>query len=320
MRHTTIPWQVRFGLLSLIWGSSFLLIKAALRAWEPLQVGAGRILFGALATAALALATRSRLPRSWRVWAHLQVTAFLLATAPFVLFPLGEERVSSALAGIGNATTPLATVLATFALLPQDRLSRTKLGAVAVGFVGVVVIMAPWEAHERPDLLGFGMTLVAGGCYGVGWTYLRRFLAPEDLGGLSLPAAQLLAAAGQMLLVLGGWWLLHREQVSWPFATRPLAGSDLTPAVLALAALGVVGTGLAYWLQFDVVRAVGQQVASTVTYVIPVVAVALGVLVLHERLTWPELAGAAIVVGSAIAIGRAQRPGSATADLGTNQT
>ena len=79
-------------------------------------------------------------------------------------------------------------------------------------------------------------------------------------------------------------------------------------ADLDLAAHGVVGTGLAYWLQFDVVRAVGQQVASTVTYVIPVVAVALGVLVLHERLTWPELAGAAIVVGSAIAIGRPQRP------------
>ena len=107
--------------------------------------------------------------------------------------------------------------------------------------------MAPWEAHERPDLLGFGMTLVAGGCYGVGWTYLRRFLAREDLGGLSLPAAQLLAAAGQMLLVLGGWWLLHREQVSWPFGTRQLAGSDVTPAVLALAALGVVGTVRPRW-------------------------------------------------------------------------
>ena len=305
-----VPWQVKFGLLALIWGASFLFIKAALGLLQPLQVGAGRIVLGAATTGALAVAARVRLPRSWRVWAHLQVTSVLLCTLPFLLFPLGEERVSSALAGIGNAITPVATVLATAALVPHETFSRRKLLAVAAGFLGVVVIMAPWQVTERPDLLGFGATLVAGSCYGLGWTYIKRFLGDADLGGLALPAAQLLSAAVQITLVTVIWWALQRDQLAAPWSPRPDAPA-LAPgpahasvlALLALAALGVLGTGVAYALQFDVFREVGQQVSSTVTYLIPVVAVLLGVLVLGERLTWAEVAGFAIVLGSAIVIG-----------------
>jgi drug/metabolite transporter (DMT)-like permease len=297
-----VPWQVKFMLLALIWGASFLFIKAALGLLQPLQVGAGRILLGAATTGALAAAARARMPRSWRVWAHLQVTSLLLCTLPFLLFPVGEERVSSALAGIGNAITPVATVLATAALLPHETFSRRKLLAVAGGFVGVVVIMAPWRVTERPDLWGFGATLVAGCCYGLGWTYIKRFLRPEDLPGLALPAAQLLSAAGQITLVTVGWWALQRDSLSAPWSPRPDAA---TPgmALLALLALGVLGTGLAYALQFDVFRAVGQQVSSTVTYLIPVVAVLLGVLVLGEHLTATEVIGFVIVLASAIVIG-----------------
>lgn len=301
-----MPWQVKFGLLALIWGASFLFIKAALELLQPLQVGAGRIVLGAATTGALAVAARVRLPRSWRVWAHLQVTSVLLCTLPFLLFPLGEERVTSALAGIGNAITPVATVLATAALVPQETFSRRKLLAVAAGFVGVVVIMAPWQVTERPDLVGFGATLVAGSCYGLGWTYIKRFLGHADLGGLALPAAQLLSAAVQITLVTVVWWALQRDHLAAPWTPRPdapAAAQASALALLALAALGVLGTGLAYALQFDVFREVGQQVSSTVTYLIPVVAVLLGVLVLGERLTWAEIAGFVIVLGSAVVIG-----------------
>lgn len=305
-------WQAKFAALALIWGSSFLLMKVGLEALAPLQLATLRIVTGALTVLVTALLLGARLPRGARVWGHLTVCGFVLCSLPFMLFPLGEERVSSALAGIGNATTPLSAVLFTLLLVPAERVSGRILAAVMVGFAGVIVITQPWQAQGRPDLVGFGMTLVAGASYGFGWTYVRRFLAPYDVGGLSLPAAQLLMASAQMLLVTLVWWLFHRGDepagIPLPWSTRPDAPSVLWPLVAVLA-LGVVGTGLAYALQFDVVRAVGPTVGATVTYVIPVVAVVLGIVFLHERLQWPQALGAAVILGSAVVVGRPRRAG-----------
>ncbi len=304
-RRARIPWQLKFAVLALIWGGSFLLMKVGLEALQPVQVATLRILSGALTLLVVASMTGVRLPRERRVWLHLVVSGFFLCSLPFTLFPLGEERVSSALAGIGNATTPLAAVLFTLVLLPGDRPSRRLLTALLVGFAGVVVIMQPWDSQGRPDLVGFVMTLLAGASYGLGWTYLKRFLSPGDVGGLSLPAAQLGMASVQMLLVIGGWWLLHRDAVPAPWSVR--AGSPVLWPVLAVLTLGVVGTGVAYALQFDIVRQVGPTVGATVTYVIPVVAVALGIVFLHERLRLPQAVGAAIVLSAAVVIGLPDR-------------
>lgn len=295
-----LPWQAKFGALALIWGSSFLLMKYALHWFAPIQIATGRILFGAVTVTLLLRLVGGRLPRSRRVWAHLLVVGLLLASLPFTLFPLGEERVASALAGIGNATTPMATVLATAAMLPAERLPGRKIVAVGVGFLGVLVIAQPWQASGRPDLLGFGFTLVAGASYGIGWTWVRKHLAKEDLGGLQLPAALLVVASAQMVVVLLAWWALHRGAFATPWSSVAGATGGWAQPVLSLLALGVLGTGVAYLLQFDVVRAVGQQVGSLVTYVIPIVSVALGYLLLGERLGVWQLAGAALVLGAAV--------------------
>ncbi len=305
-----VPWQVKFGALALIWGGSFLLMKVGLQALAPVQISTLRIASGAVTVLLTALVMGVRLPSWGRVWGHLFVAGIVLCSLPFTLFPLGEERVSSALAGIGNATTPLSAVLFTMLLLPADRVDRRTVVAVVTGFLGVVVIMQPWEANGRPDVVGFGMTLLAGASYGLGWTYVKRFLAKDDIGGLGMPAAQLLMGAAQMLAVTVVWWWLHRGSeptgmpAPWSFA--PGSGSAVWP-VVAILVLGVVGTGLAFVLQYDVVREVGPTVGATVTYVIPVVAVVLGMVFLHEQLQWPQVAGAAVVLASAVAIGRARR-------------
>ena len=308
-----VPWQVKFLSLALIWGSSFLLMKIGLGSLAPLQISGLRIFAGVSALLVLLWATRGRLPRGRRTWGHLMVTGFFLGTLPFSLFAASEEHVSSALAGIGNATTPLAAVLISLALLPAERLPRPKVAAVLAGFLGVLVILQPWEAVGRPDPLGFGMTLVAGASYGLGWTYVKRFLQRDNPGGLSMPTAQLLTAAAQMLVVLALWWAISRDTVAAPWSLRPdaTAASALWP-VVAVLALGVVGTGLAYVLQFDVVRAAGPTVGTTVTYLIPVVSVVLGVTLLDETLAWPQLLGAAIVLASAVVIGMPRRRRAAT--------
>ena len=303
-----VPWPVKFGALAVIWGSSFLLMKVGLDALAPVQIATLRIVTGALTVLTAALAMGVRLPPFGRIWGHLAVAGLVLCSIPFVLFPLGEERVSSALAGIGNATTPLSAVLFTVLLLPASRPDRRTVLAVVTGFLGVVVILQPWEAQGRPDMVGFAMTLLAGASYGLGWTYVKRFLSKDDLGGLGMPAAQLLMAALQMVVVNLVWWWLHGSTTGMaaPWSPVPGSGSVLWP-LAAILVLGVVGTGLAFVLQYDVVREVGPTVGATVTYVIPVVAVILGMVFLDERLQWPQVVGAVIVLASAVVIGRPRR-------------
>lgn len=302
---------MKFGALALIWGSSFLFMKLGLRWFAPIQIATFRIVLGAATVVILLRATGGRLPRSRLVWRHLLLVGVFLACLPFVLFPMGEERVSSALAGIGNATTPLATVLATMVLIPPDRLAGRRIAAVVVGFLGVVVIAQPWESVGAPDLVGFGMTVVAGASYGLGWTWVRKYLSHADLGGLQLPAALLTVAAAQMTVVLLVWWAFHRDRYPAPWAAAADATGGAPAPILSLLALGVLGTGIAYLFQFDVFRAVGQQVGSLVTYLIPVVAVVLGYLVLDERLGYWQLVGAALVLGSAVVVTRPARPSRA---------
>ena len=306
MKATRVPWQVKYIALAFIWGSSFLLMKVGLRSLAPLQISGLRIFSGVVVLMLLLMAARGRLPRERRIWGHLMVTGFFLGSLPFSLFALGEERVSSALAGIGNSTTPIATVLFSLMLLPTDKIGMRKIVGVLLGFVGVVVIMQPWQSQGRPDLLGFGMTLVAGMSYGLGWTYTKRFLGRADFGGLTLPAAQMLTSAGQMLVALVLWWLTQRGNLSlaapWSLHANTEGGSAFWP-VLAVLVLGIVGTGIAMSFQYDVVRAAGPTVGTSVTYLIPVVSVALGVALLSERLQWPQFAGAAIVLGAAVLIG-----------------
>ncbi len=312
---TRVPWQAKFVALSLIWGSSFLLMKIGLGSLEAVQISWFRVLTGTAALLALLLATGRGLPRSRRVWGHLTIAGFFLATLPFTLFAAAEERVSSALAGIGNATTPMASVLFGLLLLPAARLPGRKVVAVVLGLLGVVVIMQPWQLEGRPDLLGFGMALVAGASYGFGWTWVKRHLSDDDLGGLTMPTAMMSTAVVQMTVVALVWWASKGGELATPFSVRPDADdSSVWPALAAVLVLGVVGTGLAQNLQYDVVRAAGPTVATTVTYLIPVVAVALGVTFLDERLSWPQFLGAGIVLAAAVVIGSPSRRRASAGD------
>ena len=311
MRATRVPWQAKFVALALIWGSSFLLMKVGLDDLHPIQIVAIRIFLAAATLSALLPLTGGTLPRGRRVWVHLFICSLFLTVLPFTGFVTGEVYVSSALAGIGNATTPIATVLCALAILPSERLTRRKLLAVALGFIGVLVIAEPWNIAGRPHPLGFALVVLAACSYGVGWTYNRRTLSHADFGGLAQPTALLLCGSIAMVPVLLGWWLFSPLNPATPWSLAPAGEvSDAYPLWLSLGAivvLGVIGTGLAYMLQYDVVRAAGTVVGSTVTYLIPVVSVLLGVLVLGERLGPSQLVGFAIVLLAAVLINRVPR-------------
>ncbi|MFV0460740.1 MAG: DMT family transporter [Actinomycetales bacterium] len=304
-----LPWQVKYAALGLIWGSSFLLIMVGLRAFEPIQISTVRVLFGTGALLVLMRVAGSRLPRDPRVWWYLAVTGFFLGTLPFTLFAIAETRIPSALAGIANSSTPLASVIFGLMLLPDVRLDRVRLAAVLTGFGGVLLILQPWQVEQAPDLFGFGAALVGGASYGLGWTLVKRWLGDVPLRPFALPTGQMLCAAVQLLVLLGLWWAIagRSQGIELPWSAHPHPDGPVWLSLVAIAALGLLGTGLAMAFQADVVRATSPTVATTVTYLIPVVAVGLGVLVLGESLQPVELAGAGVVLASAVVISSPRR-------------
>lgn len=269
-------------LLSFIWGSSFLFIEVALRQLTPLQVAFGRVSFGAVAIVALLLITRNGLPKGIRIWRHIIVVGITFNVVPFILFAWAQTHISSVLAGIWNATTPLWTVPMALILLPATRLSSARLWGLALGFVGVVVVLGPWSVDlSSPDIVvGSLACLAATACYGFSVSYMARFLAEGQ--GAALVGAQLIVATTVLLFITA------------PVDGAPTGVSWLT--VGALIGLGVFGTGVAYILMYRLVRVAGPTTASMVTYLTPIVSTLLGVIVLSESMSWHEPVGAAIVL------------------------
>lgn len=275
-------WPLQFLLLGLIWGGSFMFIKIEVDAGiAPVHVALLRCVFGAAALLAILALTRDRLPRG-PVWRHLAVIALLSNTLPFVLFAYGETEVSSLLAGIINATTPLLTLIFSLALLPEERPTRRRVAGIAVGFSGVVVVLGPWEGLAAGSLLGALACLGAATCYGMSFPYLRRHLTGRAESAVSISTAQ---------VALGALMLLPFSL----FGTLPEDAPGID-AWLSVLALGMLGTGVAYILMFNVVQAAGAQTASMITYLVPVFAVILGVAVLGEHISWHEPVGGAVIL------------------------
>jgi drug/metabolite transporter (DMT)-like permease len=287
-------WLPGFLALSAIWGSSFLFIKVAVDDFAPFQVAFARCALGALALFAILAVRRDRLPRGRRVWLHLFLIATLFNSIPFALFAFGETKVSSVVAGISNSTTPLWVMLVSLALLPDEPPTRRRLSGLALGFAGVLLVLGPWR-DLGGQIGGYVACLAAACCYGIAYPYTRRVLAGRADSGVALSAAQVLCGTLQLA----------------PFVAVATPAPHRLPldAVLSLVALGAGGTGIAYVINYDLIRRAGAGVTSTVTYVVPVFATVLGVAVLGEELTWNLPVGAAVVLlGVALTQGRLSRP------------
>ncbi|MFE9097484.1 DMT family transporter [Streptomyces sp. NPDC007264] len=284
-RRPALDWRIRFGLLSLIWGFSFLFIKVGTQAYAPFQVTLGRLVFGTAVLAAAMALKRQGLPRGTRTWGHLTVAAFLLNALPFSLFAYSELTIPSTLAGICNATSPLWGMALSLVALSEDRPSRRRVAGLGIGFLGVLTVLGAWQGFEGLDLTGTAMALLASLSYPVGWIYVRRTLAGSPHSHLSLTGAQLLLATVQLAVVT-------------PLFTTLPSRFPLVP-LLSVAALGTLGTGLAVLVQYGLVAEVGPTTGQMVTYFIPVIATAAGVAVLGESLTWSTPVGAAVVLAGA---------------------
>ncbi|MGC9669018.1 DMT family transporter [Planosporangium sp. 12N6] len=293
-------WLPGYLLLALIWGSSFLFIKVGVRELHPLYVTLGRVVAGALTVVALVLVTRTRLPRDPRVWGHLVVVGAVGVVIPFTLFGYGEQRVSSVLAGIWNATTPLVALPVATLAFRTERLTARRIAGFGIGFAGVLVVLGVWHGIGGVQLTGQLMCLGAAACYGFAIPYQRRFLSGLAGSGLAVPAGQLITATAMLLVVAP-------LVAGAPPAPTALSG-DVVASVLAL---GALGTGLAFVLNFRVIRFAGATTSTSVTYLMPIVSTLIGVLALDEHIHWYQPTGALLVLaGVAVSQGMVRLPGS----------
>ncbi|MEU9040516.1 MULTISPECIES: DMT family transporter [unclassified Kitasatospora] len=299
-------WLPRFAALSAIWGASFALIKVAVDAGvPPVWVALWRCLLGTATLGAVLVLRGEKVPRDRALWGHSAVVAVLLNTVPFILFPFGETRASSVLAGVMNATTPLFALLLTVLTVPEERRpGARRLTGLVLGFVGVLTVLGVWRGIGSGTAVGGLTCLAAACCYGAGFAYLRRFLSGRPESVTTLSALQIGCATAELAVIV-------------PFAAGAPHWPGAGPAV-ALLVFGVVGTGLAYLLNLGLVRTAGTGVASAVAYVMPLWSTAIGALFLAEPVGWNALAGGVLVI-AAVALTR-PRPRPRTATGAADQT
>jgi len=280
MRRTS--WLPIYLGLTLAWGLSFLFIRVGVSSFAPLQVSFLRIALGALTLFVIAKARGLKIPRDRLLWFHASITALLLNVIPFSLYAYGELRVSSALAGIYNAATPLFTVIIAALMITSERPTHRRILGLLISFAGVIFVLSPWHGGVRTDLIGSLECLAATLCYGIGSPYSRKFLTGKT-GIIEQSLVQLISGTVIMLPIV---IITYRS----PHDLR------LT-SLLSVFLLGAVGTGLAYLGMNTLFREAGPTIASTVTYVIPIVSTFAGVTFLAEHVTWNQLLGAAVIVG-----------------------
>jgi drug/metabolite transporter (DMT)-like permease len=281
----TRSWLPGYLALTVIWGSSFLFIKVAVRQLHPMYVALGRVSAGLAAVLIVLAVSRARLPRDARTWGHLAFVGAVGVAIPFTLFAYGEQRISSVLAGIWNATTPLIVLPVAALVFGTERLTRRRCAGILLGFAGVLTVLGVWQGVGGTHLTGQLMCGVAAVCYGIAIPYQRRFLTGANVSGVAIPAGQLLAAAVMLLIVA-------------PLAAGPPPEPGrLSLAVLtSVVALGALGTGIAFVLNFRVIRTAGASTSASVTYLIPIVATTIGVLGLGEDVRWYQPVGALVVL------------------------
>ena len=257
----------------------------------PFGVAFVRCAFGAITLLVYTKARKISLPREKHIWMKLWVVAFVLNIIPGILFAFAEVRVTSVLAGIINATTPLATLIVILVAFRDDKPKTFQLLGLLVGGLGVLTVLGIWKGLGHNNIVGILALLAAVTCYGISFPFTKKYVIPLGLKPEAAATMQITLAAISLLPLY-----LYDGIAQDRYRLGP---------ILAMIALGAVGTGFAYIWNFSIIASAGSSIASSVTYVTPVVAVFVGWLFKGEQITWNQPVGAAIVIlGAAISQGR----------------
>ncbi len=280
-RATPIEWLL-FVALGFMWGSSYLFIKLAVDSFGTFTLIALRLLIGAAFLWVVLRASRTALPRERRIYGHLVVMALVNIALPFTLITWAEQSVDSALAAILNSTVPLFVIVIAPMFLPEEPIRVNGVVGLAIGFIGVVLLVSPGLVTATGDLWGSLALLASSLTYAIGNVYNRR-----NVRGLPplIPAVFQVTFA----LVIVGTLALVLER-PWETSTPDLE------AWFSIVWLGIFGSGLAYLVYFRLLGRWGATRTALVAYLLPVFGIVLGYLVLDERIDVTLILGTAFII------------------------
>ncbi len=269
--------------LIVLWGSSFMFISLSLTSFSPLGIVALRVLLGAMVLIAVLFARGLRFPRALSVWVMFLLFGLLGNLLPFYLISVGQQQVSSGIAGLLMAVMPLTTMLLAHYLLVGESLNRFKVLGFCLGLSGVAIILSPSLTRlgqGESKVFSSLLILLATFSYALNSVLIRRLprLHPVISGAGSLLMASLIAVPIWLLRDLP--WQQHYSQ----------------QAILSLLWLGIGPTGLATLLYFAVIGSAGPTFLSYINYVIPAFAYFVGALVLHEAIEWHSLVALLLII------------------------
>ncbi len=281
-------WLPIYLVVGFIWGCSFIFIKSGLEFLSPVGVAFFRCALGAVTLYAYAKYKKIELPRKRKSLIHIWVVSLFLNVFPGIFFALAETEVTSILAGIINAVTPLMTLIAILLVNRSEQPKRSQIIGLLIGFAGVLIVLGAWNGLGDNPWWAVGILLLAVTCYGFSFPYTRKFVIPLGISSEAIVAQQLILASFTLLPI----YLIDGVSLN-TLSVGP---------VTSMLALGVFGSGFAYLWNFKVMQIAGSAIASSVTYLTPVVAVIVGIIFLGEHITWNEPVGALVVLfGAAIA-------------------
>lgn len=266
-------------LLGAVWGCSFLFNAILIREISPIWVAAGRVSIGAAICWVYLLAMSKPLPSDWQVYAQLLVLGILNYAVPFTLFPFAEQTVASSIVGVINGLTPMSTVIVSQVWRGGEKATWNKLIGVAIGFVGAVILALPSLSEgASAQVLGLLAAIGATLCYALTLNYARRFknIEPAAVATCSLTAAALVTVP--LALVFSGVPVISRGE-TWG----------------ALFAIGAFSTSFSFLLVYWLLPKVGATNLSLNTFITPISAILLGVLVLHEQFEGAHMLGIAVI-------------------------
>ena len=274
--------------LGIMWGTSYAFIKLGVDKGLPtFTLIATRLAIGLALLAAVVVATRAPLPREPLTYMHLFAMAVINIVIPFTLITMAERSVDSAIAAILNGAVPLIVIVLAALVFHDEPITLNRLAGILIGYIGVIVLVAPGltsatagDGAFAGEVALLGSTLA----YAIGAVYSRRTLRNRGLRPV-VPAVFQVAFALIMVTVLA-------------FALeRPLDVAWNGDAILAVLWLGLLGSGLAYLVNFRLLSRIGATGTSQLAYLLPVVGIISGAVMLGEHIDAIVIAGTALVLG-----------------------
>lgn len=284
-----------FAFLGIIWGTNFIFMRQASEWISPVQIVFLRVLCGFVPIAVMAWMQKAVRREHLKYTGHFLVMALLATVIYYWAFASGTSLLLSGVSGVLSGAIPLFSFIVAAIFLGQEKITLVRLCGLMLGFAGVILIAKPWQVSgESISLAGVGYMIMGSLSVGISFVYAKKFLVDKQIAPLALTTYQI----GLALLILA---------CITPFTGITAIAQDSTASLGLIIGLGLLGTGVAYLTYYYLILNLGAVVASSVTYIPPVVALIVGFLAANEQLGVTEILSMVLIMSGVFLLQRPSR-------------